>query len=306
MRWAEGISYEDPHCPRQGGTGKTNITAAFAAFAHQVVLADCEVDAADLHLVLEPSVRQASDFSGGRSSMRSAEDGMLVNEVAAARFDFDKTAARYDLWYRTPRGARYDQAEKRAIDDLLPSASDGGTLLEIGCGTGHFSQHFASRGFAVTGMDISKPMIAVARQKNIRSSTFELADAEHLPLADERFDVAVAITVLEFVCDPARVVSEMARCVKKPGGTLILGALNRLSAYNRAKQRGLDSSYASAHLFSPDDLRTLLRPFGASTIRLAGFVPRKDALIWLSPLLEWIGRLTANQHGAFVAARVEL
>jgi MinD superfamily P-loop ATPase len=50
----------------KGGTGKTSIVAAFAALAKNAVLADCDVDAADLHLVLEPDIKQTHDFSGGR------------------------------------------------------------------------------------------------------------------------------------------------------------------------------------------------------------------------------------------------
>lgn len=50
----------------KGGTGKTSLVAAFAALAGQAVLADCDVDAADLHLILTPDVRQAKDFSGGK------------------------------------------------------------------------------------------------------------------------------------------------------------------------------------------------------------------------------------------------
>ena len=38
----------------KGGTGKTSVVAAFAALADGAVLADCDVDAADLHLVLRP------------------------------------------------------------------------------------------------------------------------------------------------------------------------------------------------------------------------------------------------------------
>jgi MinD superfamily P-loop ATPase len=50
----------------KGGTGKTSLAAAFAALAGNTVLADCDVDAADLHIVLEPKVRQTCDFSGGK------------------------------------------------------------------------------------------------------------------------------------------------------------------------------------------------------------------------------------------------
>ena len=50
----------------KGGTGKTSIVAAFANLAQNAVFADCDVDAADLHLVLEPTVKQTTDFSGGK------------------------------------------------------------------------------------------------------------------------------------------------------------------------------------------------------------------------------------------------
>jgi MinD superfamily P-loop ATPase len=53
----------------KGGTGKTTLTAAFASLAEEKVLADCDVDAADLHLLLNPSVRRREPFSGGRSPL---------------------------------------------------------------------------------------------------------------------------------------------------------------------------------------------------------------------------------------------
>lgn len=52
----------------KGGTGKTSVVASFATLAQNKVLADCDVDAADLHLVLSPKVRHREDFSGGKSA----------------------------------------------------------------------------------------------------------------------------------------------------------------------------------------------------------------------------------------------
>ncbi len=49
----------------KGGTGKTSLTAAFAALAENMVLCDADVDAADLHLLLQPDFRQHADFLGG-------------------------------------------------------------------------------------------------------------------------------------------------------------------------------------------------------------------------------------------------
>ena len=49
----------------KGGTGKTSVTASFAALARNAVMADCDVDAADLHLVLSPDVRRREIFVQG-------------------------------------------------------------------------------------------------------------------------------------------------------------------------------------------------------------------------------------------------
>jgi len=52
----------------KGGTGKTTIVSSFAALAKTGVLADCDVDAADLHLLLQPAIKQTHDFTGGKSA----------------------------------------------------------------------------------------------------------------------------------------------------------------------------------------------------------------------------------------------
>lgn len=49
----------------KGGTGKTVITGAFAALAKNAVFADCDVDAADLHLLLEPNIKESHEFRSG-------------------------------------------------------------------------------------------------------------------------------------------------------------------------------------------------------------------------------------------------
>lgn len=49
----------------KGGTGKTSITAAFAQLSKKSVICDADVDAADLHLLLQPQILQATEFMGG-------------------------------------------------------------------------------------------------------------------------------------------------------------------------------------------------------------------------------------------------
>jgi MinD superfamily P-loop ATPase len=57
----------------KGGTGKTSLVGAFAALAGDAVLADCDVDAADLHLILKPDVHRTETFSGGKVARIEAD-----------------------------------------------------------------------------------------------------------------------------------------------------------------------------------------------------------------------------------------
>ncbi|MGY5874168.1 MAG: ATP-binding protein [Candidatus Thorarchaeota archaeon] len=61
----------------KGGTGKTSIAAAFAAHADEIVLADCDVDAPDLHILLQPTIKKDMEF---RSSKVAAIDINLCTE----------------------------------------------------------------------------------------------------------------------------------------------------------------------------------------------------------------------------------
>ncbi len=53
----------------KGGTGKTVITGAFSALARNKVMADCDVDAADLHLLLNPVVKMRQEFRSGQTAV---------------------------------------------------------------------------------------------------------------------------------------------------------------------------------------------------------------------------------------------
>jgi MinD superfamily P-loop ATPase len=53
----------------KGGTGKTILTAAFASLAKNAVFADCDVDAADLHLLLQPEVLERHEFKSGLTAI---------------------------------------------------------------------------------------------------------------------------------------------------------------------------------------------------------------------------------------------
>lgn len=58
----------------KGGTGKTSVTASFAMLAPKAVLTDCDVDAADLHLLLTPIVQQRNAFLSGHEAIIRQDD----------------------------------------------------------------------------------------------------------------------------------------------------------------------------------------------------------------------------------------
>jgi MinD superfamily P-loop ATPase len=71
---SEGADYREcTVISGKGGTGKTTVTAALAALAEGKVMADCDVDAADLHLLLRPEVREVRDFYGGQKAVIDEE-----------------------------------------------------------------------------------------------------------------------------------------------------------------------------------------------------------------------------------------
>ncbi|MEA1959616.1 MAG: 4Fe-4S binding protein [Chloroflexota bacterium] len=67
----------------KGGTGKTTVVASFAALAGDKVLADCDVDAADLHLLLRPDTRKTEEFWSGQVAVidknRCNECGLCID-----------------------------------------------------------------------------------------------------------------------------------------------------------------------------------------------------------------------------------
>lgn len=72
----------------KGGTGKTVLTGAFASLAENKVMADCDVDAADLHLLLQPRIKERHDFRSGVSAVIDKDLCTGCGEcISACRFN---------------------------------------------------------------------------------------------------------------------------------------------------------------------------------------------------------------------------
>lgn len=223
---------------------------------------------------------------------------MRIVAAAGSRIDYEPFADSYDRWYEDPAGARYDRLEKEAIEAFLPPAAEGDRLLEVGSGTGHWSSFLVEQGFRVVGLDISPAMVRVAQSKSIRRARFLVADGGRIPFADGIFDVVAAITVLEFVRDPDRVLEEMARCTRR-GGVLIIGALNRRSLLGLRRRLRPSRLFAEAEMFTVGELLDLLRGCGPASARSIAF----GWPLWAAPILEWVGRKSRLPWGDFIVAR---
>lgn len=72
----------------KGGTGKTSVAASLAVLAGHLVIADCDVDAADLHLILSPAIEQRHDFYSGRQAVIRPADCIGCGDcMSYCRFD---------------------------------------------------------------------------------------------------------------------------------------------------------------------------------------------------------------------------
>jgi len=118
---------------------------------------------------------------------------------------------------------RFSRDGKR-IDSLA-----GLRLLDIGCGGGILSEPMARLGAAVVGADPAEPNVEAARVHAAREGLpidYRATTAEALADLGERFDVVLAMEVVEHVADLDLFVGRCAEMVK-PGGLMVVATLNR-------------------------------------------------------------------------------
>ena len=110
-----------------------------------------------------------------------------------------------------------------------PTCLDGLRILDIGCGGGILCEPLARLGAAMVGVDPAPANIAAARLHATESGlaiNYRAATVEALADAAERFDLVLAMEVVEHVADVGLFVRRCAEMVK-PGGLMIAATLNR-------------------------------------------------------------------------------
>jgi SAM-dependent methyltransferase len=143
----------------------------------------------------------------------------------------------------------------------------GRKVLEVGCGAGTDLARFARGGALVSGVDLSAAAITLARQnfeqQGLQADLRE-ADGEHLPFADESFDLVYAHGVVQYTSDPHALVNECPR-VLTPGGEAVFQVYNRISwlnALSKLMKVPLEHEDAPVLLkYSAGEFRALLAGF---------------------------------------------
>lgn len=111
-----------------------------------------------------------------------------------------------------------DPRWRRFLVSRLPR-QPGASVLDVATGTGLVAERLLRRGFAVTGLDQSPEMLAVARRRFGPAVELVEANASRLPFPSASFDHLTFTYLLRYVDDPAATLRELARVVR-PGGTI--------------------------------------------------------------------------------------
>ncbi len=153
-------------------------------------------------------------------------------------------------WYEKERHHGYHaMLDELELEVLMPLVT-GRHVLEVGAGTGLIMGRLADRAKRITGLDISRGMLAGAAKRGLEVVQGSATD---LPFEDETFDLTYSLKVLAHVPDIEKALSEMAR-VTRPGGYVVAELYNATSLRYAAKRLGgpqkISKSRTEAEVFT--------------------------------------------------------
>jgi len=140
------------------------------------------------------------------SGVTVSEDGIVTGNT------YDKYGSSNPVVRRLMSGF------ERSLDELFERAAPQ-SLLDVGCGEGVLVHRWAARvgpARRVVGIDLEEESIQAGwAERTAPNLEYRVMEAQNLPFAQNEFDLATAIEVLEHVPDPEHTVSEMARCAER-------------------------------------------------------------------------------------------
>ena len=112
----------------------------------------------------------------------------------------------------------------RALGMKMFPPREGMAVLDIGCGTGAYLEHYQRAGCNVSGIDQSPSMLQVARNRLGESADLYMGDASNMPYPDKKFDLIIFSTVLHEMPREVRaaVINESKRTLKEDGRILLI------------------------------------------------------------------------------------
>jgi arsenite methyltransferase len=219
---------------------------------------------------------------------------------------FDEEMARQlEGVYRTRDVLR----RRRLVADAL-AVAPGERILDVGCGPGFYAVELLEQVGAegsVVGVDTSPQMLAMAvrRCQGHGNVSFHEADATSLPVADESFDAALCVQVLEYVPDATAALAEIHRALR-PGGRLVVWDVDWATVSLRSSDPGRTERVLRAfdrHLAHPSLPQTLtarLRSVGFGEIGVQGHAFATNELLpdaYGGSIVPLIAQYVAKQEG---------
>jgi ubiquinone/menaquinone biosynthesis C-methylase UbiE len=182
-------------------------------------------------------------------------------ESEIAFFDSHGAAAAYDVF--TP------QSNERLINAFvrLSGLQPGARVVDLGCGSGVFTNLLRQRRYRCSGVDLSANLIAIARSK-FADIEFVEGDIERLPFADASFDGVLLSGVLHHLPEPSTCAAEVFR-ILRPGGKFVAFDPNRMNPFMYLYRDRSSPFYSSVGV--TENERPVLAHEIAATFRSLGF-----------------------------------
>ena len=139
------------------------------------------------------------------------------NEKCRVKNCYDLTSSMYNMRYSDEQKIKYNRAL------LKVKLSCDSIILDIGCGSGLLFDYLVSKVESIIGIDLSIELLRKAKEKNKANIHLIQADADNLPLQNNKMDLVFAFTMLQNMPSPLKTIQEIILAAKSDGQIIITG-----------------------------------------------------------------------------------
>lgn len=164
----------------------------------------------------------------------------------------------YESYYQK-KYKRADELEKALLKKLLDTLGPTETLLEVGCGTSHFTRWFESLGLKCYGFDLSDLMLKEAKSLWPEGDLLR-GESSFLPFKNNSFDIVAYVACMIYMLNPVKVIREASRVARKG---IIFGLINKWSLPTLRRiiqvKMGKNPYYKNAKFYSVIGMKRTLK-----------------------------------------------